>query len=295
MDRAIVNAEAAVATGYATPDEVMELTQLSGDTEAQNELAQKIIARASRAQVQQEQAAVAASRSASAWNQRAAAYELAMNGDPQAIEFLGFDPRSNSMTLQDSFNYINETMEDDRILNNLEKALASDAAIDASTGISKLSLGTAAARYGVPTLIAGGAAGSIVPGVGTAIGSFGGFVLGTAGGYVKIANEKKDMLAALSSLSNTAAFTKLREYREAGVSFGQLTEAERIAIGRSAADLFAALDINNDGTVTGVNTSPERYRQLVNSYMEETKIKKEQKAQIYSGLNPADEALIDGM
>jgi hypothetical protein len=295
MDRATINAEAAVATGFATPDEVMQLTQLAGDFEGQNKLAQQIIGRASRSKIQQEQAAISASRSASAWNQRAAAYDLAMNGDPAAIEFLGFDPRQSNMTLQDSFNFINATAEDDRILNNLDKVLVSDSALAASTGVSRFALGTAAARFGLPSAGVGAVVGSKVPVAGTILGGVGGFVAGTAGGYVKVANEKKELLGALSSLSNTAAFTKLREYKEAGISFGQLTEAERIAIGRAATDLFSVLTINNDGTVSGINTSAKDFKRLVENYRQETEIKKQQKAQIFSGLTPADAALIDGL
>jgi hypothetical protein len=271
------------------------MISLAGNPEGQNKLAMDIIGRASRAKVAQQQAQIAASRSSAAWSQRAAAYDLAMNGDPAAIDFLGFDPRLSNMTLQDSFNYINETMEDDRIIANLDKALESDAAIAASAGVSRSALFTASARYGGPGLIAGGLGGSAVPGVGTLIGSAVGYVAGTTLGTVAVANQKKDLMGALSSLSNTAAFTKLREYREAGISFGQLTEAERIAIGRSAADLFAALDVNMDGTVNGINVSEDRFRQLVLSYRAETEIKKNQKAQIYSGLNPADEQLINGL
>jgi hypothetical protein len=295
IDRSIVNAEAAVVSGYASPDEVKQLTSLAGDSEAQNKLAQDILGRASRARIQQEQAQIAASRSASAWNQRAAAYDLAMNGDPAAIEFLGFDPRQSNMTLQDSFNFINATAEDDRILNNLDKVLVSDSALAASTGVSRFALGTAAARFGLPSAGVGAVVGSKVPVAGTILGGVGGFVAGTAGGYVKVANEKKELLGALSSLSNTAAFTKLREYKEAGISFGQLTEAERIAIGRAATDLFSVLTINNDGTVSGINTSAKDFKRLVENYRQETEIKKQQKAQIFSGLTPADASFIDGL
>lgn len=290
-----VDVSTAVATGVATDTEVQEMNALSGNPKAQREYAQKIIARASRAEIARQEAQVAASRSAASWSQRASAYELAMNGDPTALEFLGFDPRESSMTLQDSFNYINETLEDDRIIANLDKALESDAAIDASSGISQSAIGTASARYGGPALLAGGAAGSVVPVVGTLLGSFGGYVTGTVVGTVQIANQKKDLLGALSALSNTAAFNKMREYKEQGLTFGQLTEAERIAIGKSSADLFAALDVDPDGTVTGINVSPSRFKELVTAYKTDTELKKAQKAQIYSGLNTADEDLINNL
>jgi len=295
IDNARLNVDAAVASGFASSEDIQAMVGLSGNPVEQNKYAQNIIAKASRAEVQRQQAQMAASQSATSWSQRANAYELAMNGDPAAIEFLGFDPRKTNMTLQDSFNFINATAEDDRILMNLEKALSSEVAIQASAGVVQNALGTAAARYGGPGMIAGGGAGSVIPGVGTAIGSFGGFVAGTAMGYSHVANQKKDLLGSLSALSNTAAFSKMREYKEQGLTFGALTEAERIAIGKSAADLFAALDIENDGTVSGINVSEKRFVELVTSYQTDIQRKKEQKAIIYSGLTPADEALIDGL
>jgi hypothetical protein len=295
IDQAIVNVDAAVATGYATEEDIQKMTQLSSDPTAQKEYANKILAKAARAKVAQENAAIQASRSASSWSQRANAYELALKGDPTAIEFLGFDPRDTNMTLQDTFNYINETAESDRIIANVDKALENKGAIQASAGIFRSPFLTASARFGGPGLLAGGAGGSVIPGVGTLIGSAVGYVAGTAAGTVKIANEKKDMLGALSSLSNTAAFKKLVEYKAQGVSFGQLTEAERIAIGRSAADLFSALEIEPDGTVSGVKVSEKKFVELMNAYKKDTETKKDQARIIHSGLTPEDAELIEGL
>ena len=295
IEQASIDVTAAVATGYATAEEVKQMSELTGNPKKQTDLSRQILARSSRAQVAREDAQVAASQSAASFSQRKTAFDLAERGDPAAIAFLGFDPRATNMSLQDTFNYTNETAQFDRIINNLDKSLENEGALQASTGVSRSSLLSASARFGGPSLIAGGAAGSVVPIVGTAIGSFAGFVGGTALGTVQIANQKKELLGALSSLSNTAAFEKLREFREAGISFGQLTEAERIAIGRSAADLFAVLEIADDGTVSGINTSQEDFTRLNKAYREETIRKKDQARQIHSGLNPADEDLINSL
>ena len=271
------------------------MSELAGNPKKQTDLSRQILARSSRAQVARENAQVAASQSAASFSQRKTAFDLAERGDPEAIKFLGFDPRATNMSLQDTFNYTNETAQFDRIINNLDKALENEGALQASTGVSRSTILTASARYGGPSLIAGGAAGSVVPIVGTAIGSFAGFVGGTAVGTVRIANEKKELLGALSSLSNTATFEKLREYKQAGITFGALTQAERIAIGRSAADLFAVLEINEDGTVSGINTSQADFIRLNKAYREDIQIKKDQSAVIHSGLNPADEDLINSL
>jgi hypothetical protein len=296
IDRAIVNADTAVATGYASPEEIQKLVSLAGNPEAQNQLSQQIIGRAQRAEVQARNAQIAASRSNAAWSQRAQAYNLAMNGDPMAIEFLGFDPRQSSMSVQDTFNYINETMEDDAILTSIEKALnVSNATLNASTGVVKSAFGTALLTRGLPAAGAGAAVGSVVPVAGTIKGGAVGLIGGTAVGFTQIANEKKDLMGALGHLANTAAFVKLREYREAGISFGQLTEAERIAIGRSASALFAVLDVKNDGTVAGVNASPQEFQRLLQAYQKDVESKKEQKRVIYSGLTPIDASFIDSL
>jgi hypothetical protein len=296
IERATVNAETAVASGYASPDEIRQLIDSAQDPQTQNNLAQQIIGRAQRAEVQTRNAQIAASRSNAAWSQRAQAYQLAMNGDPAAIEFLGFDPRQSNMSLQDTFNYMNETMEDDAVLTSIGKALnVSNATLNASTGVVRSPFGTGLLTRGLPAAGAGALVGSKVPVVGTIAGGAAGLIGGTAVGFTQIANEKKDLMGALGHLANTAAFVKLREYREAGISFGQLTEAERIAIGRSASALFAVLDVKNDGTVGGINASPQEFQRLLQAYQKDIESKKEQKRVIYGGFNPADMQLIEGL
>jgi hypothetical protein len=308
IDRAIMNVDTAVATGYATDADIQAMNGLSGDPQAQKEYADKIIAKSMRAKVAQENARIAASNSATSWSQRAQAYNLAMSGDPAAIEFLGFDPRQNNMTQEDTFNYINETAEIDRSITNLERMLGSGAkfdpdtgeitgvskgALDAMTGVSRSAFLTASARYGGPSLIAGGAAGSVVPGVGTLAGSAVGYVAGTAAGTVAIANERRDMLSAANFLVNEGALAKLLDFKARGGSVGALTEGERIAFGKAATALFSALEVKGDGTVTSVNVTPQRYQELIVDYHKELQEKKMQKAVLFSGVNPADYSLVE--
>jgi hypothetical protein len=308
IDRAIMNVDTAVASGYATDEDIKAMTGLSGDPKAQKEYADKIIAKAMRAKVAQENARIAASNSATSWSQRAQAYNLAMNGDPAAIEFLGFDPRQNNMSQEDTFNFINETAEIDRSITNLERMLGSGAkfdaetgeitgvskgALDAMTGVSRSAFLTASARFGGPSLIAGGAAGSVVPGVGTLAGSAIGYVAGTAAGTVAIANERRDMLTAANFLVNEGALAKLLDFKARGGSVGALTEGERIAFGKAATALFSALEVKGDGTVTSVNVTPQRYQELIVDYYKELQEKKAQKAVLFSGVNSADYSLVE--
>jgi hypothetical protein len=191
---------------------------------------------------------------------------------------------------------MNETMEDDAVLTSIGKALnVSNATLNASTGVVRSAFGTGLLTRGLPAAGVSALVGSKVPVVGTIVGGAAGLIGGTAVGFTQIANEKKDLMGALGHLANTAAFVKLREYREAGISFGQLTEAERIAIGRSASALFAVLDVKNDGTVGGINASPQEFQRLLQAYQKDIESKKEQKRVIYGGFNPADMQLIEGL
>lgn len=94
----IANAEKlvsdAVISGGATPEEVKQMQQLSGDPVAQSNYAQAILGRVAVQQRNDTIATQRASRYASSLSARSSLMDLAIKGDTQAISELGFDPRN---------------------------------------------------------------------------------------------------------------------------------------------------------------------------------------------------------
>lgn len=291
-----VNVSAAVASGYASADDIARMTELAGDPEAQNNYANQIIAKAARTKLAEERAAKAAANSATSWTQRAQAYELALLGDPQAIAELGFDPRAAGMTQQEAFDYQNKSMDTQEIFNNITEILNNPQGIKASTGfgLGKSVVVQSALTYGLGSAGAGTIAGSFT-GPGAAITGVGAGILGTIGGIQAVGNQKINVLSSLSSLTNTATFQEMRRLKEAGLTFGALTEGERIAIGKAADDLFSAVSVADDGAVTGINVSEDRFRTLLTNYQQKAKTYQEQLDIISGKVNSADEELINSL
>lgn len=262
-----VNVNAAVSSGFASAEDIQKMQELSGDPEAQNAYANQIIARAQRQKLAEERAARNAAASATSWTQRSQAYEMAMNGDPLAIEYLGFDPRASGMTMQETFDYQNKSMETQKIFDNVTEILNNPDGIRAATGVAQSVIAESIWTGGLVAPLR----------------------------YVQIGNQKMSVMGALSSLTNTATFQEMRRLKEAGLTFGALTQPERIAIGKAADDLFSALSVADDGTVEKINVSEARFRTLLNNYQEKAKTYQEQLDIMSGKVNSADADLIDNL
>jgi hypothetical protein len=199
-----------------------------------------------------------------------------MNGDPSAIEYLGFDPRSSGTSMQDDFNFINQEMEHTAAMDSIAAIKNNPMGMKAASGLMKNSIGTALSN---PLTWSNGLAG----------------IMGGLGSAPAIAKQRMEVTGALTSLVNTGTFAKLMELKANGSTVGQLTEAERIAIGRAATELFAVMDVDDSGLVTGVNTSEERFQTLLNNYEAEQRAKQAQRATLYSGLTPDDGDFINNL
>jgi len=118
---------------------------------------------------------------------------------------------------------------------------------------------------------AGGAlAGSVVPGIGTVLGGVAGALAGVAATpfyYSRTKTAKDEALAAASFLVNDTTFQEIRDLRASGVTFGNMTEGERIAAGRAAQQLNSAAIVDESGTVSGFRGSPETIKQYVNDIL----------------------------
>lgn len=248
IQQAMASVNSAVSSGFATADDVATMTALSGDPKAQKEYADKILAKGARTQYLEALAAT-----------RAAANAARVNA---ATEAQG-EAAAKAVTAQTALDVI------DVIKNNPlgMKAIAG------STGFGRTSFSTAmdAATAGfVGGTGVGAGVGSVVPGLGTvAGGAFGGvtgFIGGATVGTYAASKQRADVAAALGYLVNNETFAEMRRLKQSGVTFGSLTESERVAIGKSADALFSALEVDANGAVTGVTTSEENFQRLLNDF-----------------------------
>jgi len=280
MANAISSVNSAVASGFASEKDVATMTSLSGNPKAQKEYADKIIARATRTAYQQRMAAAnaaAASASAGAAN--------------------------------DAVAYAKETAaHTSEAMSALEEIRSNPLGIKASTGSTwlgrtALSAGLDAGAAGfVGGTVAGGGAGLIggplapvtVPG-GGAMGGVLGFAAGLTGGTVAAAGQRTDALSALSFLVNDATFSEMRRLKQSGVTFGSLTEGERIAIGKAADELFSALEVSPSGAVTTINTTEDRFYELMDNYEEKLLTYQAEANRLASGISDEDLAAIDAI
>lgn len=276
ITQAISSVNSAVASGFASAEDVATMTSLSGDPVAQKEYADKILAKASRTQYLD---ALAATRAAA----NAAAAQAATDEQGAAA--------AKVVTAQTALDVI------DVIKNNPLGIKA----IAGSTGFGQTSLSTAfesVTKGFVGGTAAGAAAGAPFAGVGAVPGGALGGVLGAIGGGLtgtyQASKQRSDVAAGLGFLVNSETFAEMRRLKERGVTFGSLTEGERVAIGKSADALFSAMEVDESGAVTGVNVSEERFQTLLNDFQAKQKQYLAQAQLQASGLSAEDYQFITG-
>jgi hypothetical protein len=161
---------------------------------------------------------------------RATLLDLAAAGDPTSIAQLGYDPagfasldeaRANEQEFETSVGN----------LQRVDEMLSDSIAIDQVAGAAK---GFFARVFERTTR----------PGEGVTI--------------PEATVRAEDFLAKASFIINDATFSELLSLKEAGATFGSLTEGERIAIGRASSDFAASAEVDEAGNVTGFRGSEEQ-------------------------------------
>jgi hypothetical protein len=286
IDRATELTDMAVASGFASPDDISTMVGMSGNPVAQAEFAQQIVAKAQRQNRIMQQQQQAAQMNSIYLGNRAKLLELAMNGDPQSIQQLGYDPRilnGGMATLEDIQNFEATKLSTNKTLETIDRALSQSLGIKASTGAAQSVLGTsfaASTPFGQPLPGAKNLA-RMIPGVGLGV------------SYAETANQKMNLLSDVSFLTNDATFRKMIQLKQSGVTFGALTEGERKAIGAAADNLFSMLTVNDDGSIKEIRASEKRFTDAMAAYREEVLFFQENQAEIMAQMNAADRALID--
>lgn len=273
--RALNSVDAAVATGIASSKDVETMTALAGNPKAQKEYADKIVANAARQNYNMRLAEINAKNK-----------EIAATAASEKEAMV----KTNALSTQAAVDTIG----------NIRNSPLGVKAIT-GVGLGKTSLSAGLATGGTQGFIGGTAAGagigSVVPGAGTVFGGALGGVLGGLGGAivstVAAANQRTNVASDLSYLVNEGTFAEMRRLKESGVSFGQLTEGERIAIGRAADNLFSALEVDPDGTVTGVKVTEEKFYKLIDDYEQKRLVFQEELNRSISGLDDTDYQAIE--
>lgn len=186
-------------------------------------------------------------------DERMALMELAGAGDPDAVAALGYDPNALPGGADAALQYEQANAELQNDIDVMSSLLANNRGLDASTGAVR-----SAALQG---FFRGGKA----EGVGTLTRFTP--VIGNIQGAAQSINDKQDFLSGLSYLVNSTTFQEIIDMRANGVTFGNMTEGERIAAGRAANELNAAMSVGDDGQVSKVNASEEKTRRMINDIM----------------------------
>jgi hypothetical protein len=109
-----------------------------------------------------------------------------------------------------------------------------------------------------------------VPGAGTLAGAGFGTVAGLIASPFNVSRMKQNKdsaVGALNFLVNDATFNEVIDLKAQGVTFGSMTEGERIAAGRAAERLSAAVAVNESGQVTSISATPEEVETYVRDLM----------------------------
>jgi hypothetical protein len=255
IDRARSLSDMAVASGYATAEDIKTITSMSGNPQEQAEFAQGIVAKAARAKVAQAQAELAAKQSA-------AQAELVKAGLGELRAFA---------------NTVEQT---DKTVSTIDRITNLRLGIKASTGLVQSPLATAFAGKqleGNKNLF------RFTP------------VVGNALAYKQAATEKMNLLSDLSYLTNDATFREMISLKQDGVTFGALTEGERKAIGRAADNLFSALSVDDTGAVTGISLSEDQFRSRIEEYKLQVLKYQEEASKVQAGTTMSDLLLIDSL
>lgn len=199
--------------------------------------------------------------------ERESVFNRAMSGDPAAIDELGYDPNGIPGGIEGARQYETQTADIQMGLETAERLMSNMQGLQLSTGAFQSPLISSLGKN-VPTGTGIGlAAGSFIPGVGTLVGTGLGFAsglgVGLTTGYADQKNAQMDFLSGVSFLVNDTTFAEIRDLRAQGVTFGNMTEGERVAAGRAAQQLNAAVEIDESGKVIGINDTAENVQKYI--------------------------------
>jgi len=198
------------------------------------------------------------------------AMKAAESGDPEAIKFLGYDPNEMPGGVAGAQQYESQKTDIQMGIDAAKALSGNKSGMRLSTGAFQSPL-LSSLGLGIATGGAAGAGIGAVAGPGALVTGAAGAVLGGAygatRGYSQAKTSKDEALAAASFLINDVTFQSIMDLKAQGVTFGQMTEGERVAAGRAASQLASAAIIDPDGTVTGFRGGEDTIRKYVNDIL----------------------------
>lgn len=259
----------AMLSGAATQQDIAKLTSPNISDDERLALAQAISARGAsqmrNLDIAQKQASIRASNASANASETKRLLDLAAAGDQDAMSQLGLS------TDPDMRQYQLATTDIQMGVNAAQRALDQIEGLKLSTGAYQNPL-AAATLQSVGLGITGGAAiGSLAGGVGAVPGAIAGGIAGLAATpmyYSRTKTAKDEFLGAATFLVNDTTFQEIRDLKAQGVTFGNMTEGERIAAGRAAQALNSAAEVDESGTVTGFKGNPE----TIQGYLQDIKV-----------------------
>lgn len=270
IERALTAVDSAVTSGYATQDDINMMTSLSGDPAAQRSYAQKIVAKARRAEIDSQN------------------YEQALR-----IQKLQQELAAGNIT-EDQAKFETITFQNTELLRNLDlitgepdmvRLLSTGGGIESVGNVIK-GAGTGAAAAGTVGMAAGP--------VGMAVGVIGGGIAGATMAAVAQNKKKETALAAVDFILNSSAFQSIRDQKAAGVTFGQLSNDERVAAARAANALVASVVTDPETKIsTGFRGDPASVAKNIEAFQNAVKTNQDRlnKSMLSESANAAIEAV----
>lgn len=177
------------------------------------------------------------------WGARASMLKAAEAGDPLAIEALGYDPAQAKGGIEGARQYEGETASIQAGVNAAKAMLENRRGLNATTGALQSPL--------IGGFFAGGKNDGSLSSLISRIP-----IVGNIQGAVQSKQDAMDFLGNAALLVNDTTFKSVLEMKAQGVTFGAMTEGERIAAGRAATALNAAARVDESGNIIGFNATP---------------------------------------
>jgi len=191
--------------------------------------------------------------------EREALLRRAEKGDKNAIRELGYDPNNLNGGIEAAQKYEIEREKIQSIIDATKDILKNQEGLKLATGAFQAPLASSLVKSIPAGAALGAGAGTVVPGVGTllgaALGAGAGLATGLTVNYAQAKNAQMDALSKASFIINSRTFQEIHDLRAQGVTFGNMTEGERIAAGRAAEVLASAADVDESGSVIGFRAS----------------------------------------
>lgn len=226
--------------------------------------------RAGEADVVRTWAEVAATKALTRQREAETLITQAKAGDPKAVEALGYNPNQVNGGIEGAQMYEMQKADLQMGIDAAAQILGNESGIKLLTGAVQSPL-LAGATQAIGGGVAGGAgAGTFIGGVGAIPGAIAGAVGGVAATPFFVSRmklNKDSAIGALNFLVNDSTFTEIMDLKAQGLTFGNMTEGERIAAGRAAERLSAAVVVDESGRVTSISATPDEVKQYVTDLM----------------------------